>query len=117
MRYAVIQMSASLAASGSTAATGSPMDTSSMFLVSAQFSASSGALGSIRLQASNDPPHIRTSAVSNWSDIPSTTVPVSGSGLYLIPSTDAAYNWVRVAYSGSSGSAGSMTGSLKTVGA
>ena len=113
MRYSVPVLSAT---SATASFNGPSIDATSMYRCSVQLSASGALTGAASLQASNDDHDLRPTEVKNWSVVPATTVPVSGAGVYLIPSTELSYVWVRVAFSASSGSAGTATADMKSVG-
>jgi hypothetical protein len=69
-----------------------------------------------KLQASNDKGNPQSNFVpTNWFDIPSATVTISGSGVKAIPKTDICYNWIRVVQTG--GGTGAATSNLFAVGA
>jgi hypothetical protein len=71
--------------------------------------------GAVKLQYSNDP--VQSPAVpTNWSDIPSATVTLTGTaGVFSIPKTDLCYNWVQAVFT-ASGGAGTVTATLQGVG-
>lgn len=68
-----------------------------LFQASAQITATGSAVGTLKMQASNDEP-LNGSAPVNWSDIPSATVAVAAAGAFLIPKTDLCYQFVRLVY-------------------
>jgi hypothetical protein len=77
--------------------------------------------GTIELQASNDDaPYTGNDAAlftpTNWVLIPNTNVTVSGAGSVLIPAVDICYQYIRVSFIATGGSAGTMNVRLKTVG-
>ena len=72
-----------------------------LFYCSAQIAATGSAAGTMKLQASNDSSDAINFAPANWSDIPSATVSVSGTGAFIIPKTDLCYQYVRIVYSNS----------------
>ncbi len=73
-----------------------------LFSCSVQASAvGAGAAGTLQLQASNDEPVGAGIVPSNWSNITSATVTISGAGAFLIPKTDLCYQWVRLVYTNS----------------
>ena len=86
-----------------------------LFYMSAQIAATGSAAGTLKFQASNDVPVAANAVPTNWSDIPSATVSVSGSGAYLIPKTDVCYEWVRLVYANSG--AGTISVVFKAIGA
>ena len=63
-----------------------------------------GAVGTISLQGSLDPVSSPAS-VTNWSDIPGSTVAISGASSTLWNVADAHYIWVRIKFTYTSGSA------------
>lgn len=60
--------------------------------------------GTLKVQASCD-----EKAPTNWSDIPDATEAVSDGAAYLINVVDAGYNWVRVVYTKSAFTDGTIT--------
>ena len=69
-------------------------DTRNLTSISAQVSSASvSASGTYVLQGCDDP-----SSPTNWSDISSTKGAVSGAGVYLVPTTDISYQFIRLAY-------------------
>lgn len=95
----------SVSATGTNVYTSAIQDAQGLLNGSAQFT-SGGAVGTGKLQACDDP-----TIASNWVDIPSATVSVTGAGSFLIPKIDMAYRWVRLVYTNTSGS-GNVTGEL-----
>jgi hypothetical protein len=96
--------------SGTTVTTGTlAQDTSNIFAGSVQV-ISTGAMGTLKLQASND----KNSPV-NWSDISGASVSVTGSGAFLIPKLDLCYRYIRAIYTNSSGS-GDITANFEGMG-
>jgi len=89
-----------------------PTQSENLFYCSVQ-SISAGSVGTITIQCSNDNP--TSGSPTNWSPIPGATVSVTGSGVFLIPTTQICYEWIRVVYSYSSGS-GPVSVNLKTQG-
>ena len=77
--------------------TTAPFYTSQVFYGSAQIICTGSAAGTLKLQASNEIP-VNGALPSNYSDIPSATVAVSGAGSYLIPKTEFCYRQVRIVY-------------------
>jgi hypothetical protein len=69
-----------------------------LFYCSAQISGAGGAGGTLIIQASNDETQGLNTVPTNWSNIPSATVTVTGNGSFLIPKTDLCYQWVRLVY-------------------
>lgn len=74
-----------------------------------------GAAGVAKLQASNDVPVAANAVPTNWSDIPSGTVSISGDGAFLIPKTDLSYQYIRLIYTNSG--TGTVSARLKALGA
>lgn len=60
--------------------------------------------GTLKVQASCD-----EKSPSNWTDVPNATATVSDGAAYLINVVDAGYNWVRVVYTKSAFTNGSIT--------
>lgn len=89
------------------------MDTSQWYALSlvVNFSDASAA-GTLKLQASNDPPGGQTLAAgfvpTNWVDITNATVTVASGATSIIPYTLASYRWIRIVWTRSSG-AGTLT--------
>lgn len=67
-------------------------------LASVQAVVSGTAVGTLKLQASND-----ITNATNWSDVPSASVAISGAGTYLIPKTELCHSFIRVVYTSTSG--------------
>lgn len=81
-----------------------------MVTASVQAVTTSTAVGTLKLQYSNDPGSpIERTVPTNWSDVPSATVAVSSAGVYAIAKLDISYNWLRLAYVATSG-----TGNITT---
>jgi hypothetical protein len=92
--------------------TSSVIDASYLMLASVAVTSTSTAVGTVKLQASNDAPNTTPSI---WTDIPSATAAISAAGTVLIPKTDIAYEYIRVVYTSTSGS-GTLTARLKGTG-
>jgi hypothetical protein len=87
-----------------------------LLYISAQLAATGSAAGTMKLQASNDNTNGEDNTVpTNWSDIPSATVSVSGAGAFLIPITNLCYQYVRVVYTNSG--TGTISIVIKAIGA
>jgi len=70
-----------------------------LFYMSAQIAITGAGAGTMKLQASNDDTNGEVNTIpTNWSDIPSASVIVSGTGAFLIPKTEICYQYVRVVY-------------------
>lgn len=67
---------------------------------SAQIAATGAAAGTLQLQASDDVSGADgfPGTPTNWSNVPSASISVTGSGAFLIPKTDLCYQWVRLIY-------------------
>jgi|SRR6185312_5000575 len=91
--------------------------TQNVLSVSAQAVATGGTVaGTVKFQASNDNVVIGGGNVpTNWTDIASATVSVTGAGSFLIPKTEICYQWVRVVYT-NSGTGGTIAVMVKTIG-
>lgn len=98
------------AADASTNQTSSQVDTSYIVCSSVHAVVTGTAVGTLKLQCSNDP-----NPPSNWSDVPSASVSITGAGAFLIPKQDVSYQWVRVVFTNSSGT-GTITARLKSIG-
>lgn len=94
----------------------SPFPAQSLYRLSCVMSASDVVTGSAVIQASNQSPSKLPATVGDFVDIPATSQSLSGSGLYLVPTTELSYCWVRLAFSGSSGSLGNLSWRFKTNG-
>jgi len=69
--------------------------------VSAQAVVGSGALGTLKLQFSNDKPNQSGGPVAgptNWSDVTSASIAVSGAGLFAIQKTEVCAQYLRLVY-------------------
>ena len=86
-----------------------------LFSCSVQIAATGAAAGTLVLQASNDETSVGYATVpTNWSNIPSATVTVSGAGAYLIPKLDVCYQFLRVSYTNTG--TGTISVVLKAIG-
>ena len=107
------------AVSGSSTYNGSTIDAQQLVAISAQVVATSSAVGSLQLQASNDVPPAGALeggfTPTNWTNLLVTAVSVSASAPTLISFTNSSYRWLRVSYTNSSGS-GNITVSLNAIG-
>ncbi len=98
-----------------TGSASSPTAIPAQFLLSCSLQvASTGLVGTAKLQFSNDKVQGSTQP-TNWTDIPSATVSVTGAGVFGIPKTDLAYEWIQVVYTNSSGT-GTLSANLHTYG-
>lgn len=72
-------------------------------------------VGTVKLQASNDPPTTAAASI-HWNDVASAIVTFSANATMLIGKTDCCYQWLRVLYTRTGGSAGvnTITAYLKT---
>jgi hypothetical protein len=73
---------------------------------------STGLTGTLKLMFSNDD---QSGTPTNFSDIPSATVTVSGAGVFSIPKTEVCYNFIKVVFT-KSGGAGSVTANYHSYG-
>lgn len=86
-----------------------------LWAVSVQVVATGSASGTAKIQVSNDNPVTGTGMVpTNWTDLPSATVDVSGAGAVLIPKTEVCYQWLRVVYANSG--TGTIAANMKVSG-
>lgn len=94
------------------------IQTMNIFQMSAQVVATGASTGTVKLQFSNDivNPSTPPAAPTHWSDIPSATVSVSAAGVFAIPKTDICYEFVRVVYTHTNGSAGTISVNIKALG-
>jgi hypothetical protein len=95
---------------GSDAANINGIQINSNQLVSASFHAyfgDSGAVGTLKIQASNDPCSYGNLAadftVANWVDIPGTSTAVTGGASKLITIAQTSYRWMRAVWTATSG--------------
>ena len=70
--------------------------------IMASVTASAAAVGSLKLQASND--WTAEASIVNWVDIASSSNAVAGNGSFLWNLNDSYYKWVRLVYTRTSGS-------------
>lgn len=98
--------------------TSSPIPAQDLLYASAQaVSTGAGADGVLKFQASNDNPVSGSGQVpTNWSDIASATVSVSGAGSFLIPKIELCYQWIRVVYTNGGGGTGTIAAMVKVTG-
>lgn len=85
----------------------SAIDGDQLISMSLQAIATGTIAGTIKLQFSNDAPS-NLSGPTNWSDITSASVAVSGAEVVAIMKTDISYRWIRATYTATSG-AGNLT--------
>ena len=78
--------------------TSAAIPTANVLMCSAQITTTGAGNGTLKIQASNDGPQPANAGPSNWSDIPSASVSVSGAGSFLIPKTDLCYEYIRIVY-------------------
>lgn len=71
--------------------------------------------GTVKIQASNDVPQAANAVPTDWNDIASATVSISGPGAFLIPYTDLCYQFIRIVYT-NSGSGGTIAVRVKGLG-
>lgn len=95
--------------------TSAAVDSLNLFQISAQIAATGAGAGTLQLQASNDDSEAADFVPTNWSNIPNTSVTVSGAGAYLIPNTEICYQWIRAVYTNSG--TGTISVVLKALGA
>lgn len=69
-----------------------------LFYGSAQIATTGSGSGTLKFQASNDDFTGSPTAPTNWSDIPSASIVVTGAGAFLIPKIEFCYQWVRLVY-------------------
>jgi hypothetical protein len=110
MRFTNDPILATVAASGTNTYTSTnPQDTAQIIAGSVQV-ISTGAVGTAKLQASNDKKN-----PSNWTDISGATVSVTGTGIFLIPKMDLCYRYIQLVYTNSSGT-GNITANFQGIG-
>ncbi len=90
----------------------------SEFLVRASFQAvvtGSSSAGTLQMQGSNDYPGEKQGTLftpTNWSNVGS-AVTVSAPGVFLIPSTECSYEYIRVTYTDTSSGSGNGVISIR----
>lgn len=93
------------ATSTSISTSSTPIDASQVYSATVQgVVTGSASAGALKLQGSNDAPYDMNSAVpvaspwapTNWSDIASATIAISGAGTIIIPVTSICHQWLRV---------------------
>jgi hypothetical protein len=92
------------------------IDASQVYAISAQIVVTGTAAGTVNIQYSND--FVGNMAVPqpvNFSVVPSTTLAVSGAGVYSIPRVELCYRWLKIVYVASSGT-GTITVNSNTLG-
>lgn len=90
--------------------------TTNVFAISAQAVMTGTSSGTLKFEASNDPTSL-VGGPTNWSDIASQTVTITGTpGTFLIPQFGASYEWIRMVYTKNNGSAGTITVNVKSLG-
>lgn len=100
------------AVSAAASAASAPIPATQLLYASAQIAVigSAGATGSVSLQQSNDvAPGFPTESFvpTNWSTI--ATVAISGNGTYLVETDSFACQWLRVIYTNTGGTGGTLT--------
>lgn len=95
----------------------SAVDARNLFYCSAQIAVTGAGAGTLKLQVSNDIAGSdgNPGSPSNWSDVPSASIAISGAGAYLIPKTDMCYQWARLVYTNSG--TGTINAIFKALGA
>src|SRR4051812_44891043 len=84
------------------------------FAASFQSVATVDGAGTVKVQFSNDPAGLNSPAPTNWSDIASATMAISGSsGVVGLAKIDLCYNWVRVVFTASGGTTGALSVRMK----
>jgi hypothetical protein len=87
-----------------------------LFACSVQAVATGGSVaGTVKIQASNDVPVASSAVPTDWNDIPSATVSVTGAGAFLIPKLDLCYQYIRIVYT-DSGTGGTIAVRVKALG-
>lgn len=100
----------------SIATNGPAIDTTNVLYGSVQAVVTGTFAGTLKVQFSNDIVNPQVGP-SNWTDIPSATVSLTGSaGVFGIPKFDCCYKWIRIVVS-TSGGTGTVTANLNTIGA
>lgn len=82
--------------------TSTPMKLKVAVGYSVQLAITGSAVGSIKIQASNDSDEDGT-GITHWSDIAYSALPVNGEGVIFYNVADAMYLWARVVYTRTSG--------------
>jgi hypothetical protein len=81
--------------------------------------ADAGLTGNVHLEASNDVSTGFPAAVfspSTWVAITNATVNVTGGGVFIIPTTDICYQFIRAVFTRTGGSTGTVTATVNTSG-
>lgn len=114
MRYANDLIFDAVAVASTDTENSEDIDSSSMFQISAQAVVVGDAVGTLKMQGSND---VKTNSAQSlsYSDIANASVAVSGAAVYLIPTTDICYEYVRLTYTNASGT-GTLSTRIKTNG-
>lgn len=104
------------AANAAVTQTGAAILARNLMFASLQNVSTGTAVGTMKLQFSND--IITTPALTpvNWTDIPSATVAITAASVTGIPITNLCYQYIRVVYTFTSGT-GTISANLKTIGA
>jgi hypothetical protein len=107
------------AADASVDQTGAWIQAENLFAASAQAVITGTSTGTLKFQFSNDITNQQTPPAdpTNASDITGATVAVAGAGVVAIPKFDLCYNWIRLVYVKTNGAAGTITATVKTLGA
>lgn len=107
------------AADASADANGPAILAENLFNVSLQAVVTGTSTGTLKLQYSNDivNPVIPTGTPTNWSDVPSATVSITGAGVFGIAKTDICYQFIRAIFVHTNGAAGTLTAIIKGLGA
>lgn len=72
--------------------------------------------GTLKLQASVDSVDMPTTEPTNWTDIANSMVSITASGDTVYNVIDVFYTWMRVVYTNTSGTTGSVTVTVNTKG-
>lgn len=90
-----------------------PIDASYLIALSVQAVTTGTAVGTLKLQYSNDAPS--PSIPTHWSDITGATVAIAAAGTYSILKIEVSYQWIRLVYTTTSDT-GACTARIKSVG-
>jgi len=107
-----------IAAQSAASVNGGAVPALNLFKASVQMVCTGAAAGTLVLQASNDDLTTLPGSAqvpTNWTNIPSATVSISGAGTYLIPATDICYQYIRASYTNSG--SGTIAVVIKALGA
>jgi hypothetical protein len=96
-----------------------PVDQATQTTVVVTLDSTTGA-GTVSIEASNDDPSsafpVGEFVPTNWVAVPNASVAVSGDGQYLVPLTNLAFQFIRVVFTRTSGSGGTLVAQATVTG-